>query len=70
MTDYDRMLRLIGHLDGLDPEHGDSNVFLNFLDEYAPSDYMLDAEFDMYGFRDAHAAEYVAVLEEYLQEMM
>ena len=67
MTNYERMLELIDVLDELDPEHGDSNVFLNFLDEYAPSDYYLDDEFDMFAFRDAHAAEYAAMLEEYIK---
>jgi len=66
LTNYERMLELIDVLDELDPEHGDSNVFLNFLDEYAPSDYMLDEEFDLFEFRDAHADEYVAMLEEYI----
>lgn len=66
MTEYDRMLELIDALDNADPEHGDSNVFLNFLDEYAPSDYYLDEEFDLFEFRDAHADEYVAMLEEYI----
>lgn len=69
MTNYDRMVELIDALYNADPEHGDSNVFLNFLDEYAPSDSYLDDEFDMYAFRDAHAAEYSAMLEEYINDM-
>ena len=70
MDDYTRMLGLIAQLEELDPEHGDSNCFLNFLDEYAPEGWQTDTDFDMYAFRDEHPAEYCSVLEDYMEDML
>ena len=60
------MVTLISILEDIDPEHGDTHALDNFLAEYAPADYYLDEDFDVFAFRDAHADEYANYLEEYI----
>jgi hypothetical protein len=66
MDSHDRMVTLISILEDIDPEHGDTHVLDNFLDEYAPANYYLDEDFDVFAFRDAHADEYANYLEYYI----
>ena len=68
MDSHDRMVTLISILEDIDPEHGDTHVLDNFLAEYAPTNYYLDEDFDVYAFRDANADEYADYLEEYIND--
>ena len=68
MNSHDRMIALISRLEEIDPEHGDTHALDNFLAEYAPTDYYLDEDFDVFEFRDDHADEYADYLEEYIND--
>ena len=68
MNSLDRMYTLIARLEDIDPEHGDTHALDNFLAEYAPTDYHLDEDFDVFAFRNALADEYADYLEEYIDD--
>ena len=62
------MLTLVARLEEIDPEHGDTHALDNFLAEYAPTDYYLDEDFDVFAFRNANADEYANYLEDYIND--
>lgn len=66
--DHVRMSNLLVQLDELDPEHGDSNAWLCFLDEY-PADEEDPDYVDDSTYRDDMAKEYADFLEEWIADL-